>query len=1301
MNDSQLLPLPRTFGLSLKSQLALFVGVLVVVTATILSLAGYDAVRRTVAQQVEDRLSMIVRARQQSLLTFIRQQHTLGMFLSGRQARVRDLLLSRVMPDNAQEKFLDELNNVLMSPGDTTPGLLSVTMTNQQGRVIGTTDSELAQANFMEDRDFIAGLMGLHVGPPRREGDRFIAWLATPYEVPGKLFQRGVLMVKLDLSHAESLLSDRTGLGKTGIVLLGAQTGDRIRFVLDYTLDEVGEADVPAMTKAIAGEDNFMITRDHRGKAVLAAFRPLGYGDLGIVAQMDIDEAYAPLARLRRTLVTLFGLVLVVALATTYGLARRFARPVTALARAASAVAEGNMNTRVHVNSNDEIGTLAKAFNVMTEQVASTYALLEDRVAARTQALARSEEESRHQRQVLEQILRNMGDGVAVCDVHGKFLIFNPSGKQILGVDQVDVPMEQWPAHFGIYRADGVTPFPAEELPLSRAMRGIPTDSVELFVRRDDLPTGVWLSVSGRPLRDDAGALRGGVVVFRDTTGQKQAEEALRQSQARYMSLVESLPLVVWNKDLEGRFTFANERLIESLGRPVEEIIGHTDFDFTPHELAEGYQRDDEYVIRTGEVLESVEKQIDRQGHEIYIQTFKAPLFGSDGRIVGSQGMYWDITTLKRTEAELRKAREEADAASRAKSTFLANMSHEIRTPMNGIVGITELVLDSPLSTEQRAYLSMVRESADALLSVINDILDYSKIEAGRLELDLTDFDLHELIGDAIKSQAVRAHKQGLEIVYRIATEVPRAICGDEVRLRQVITNLLSNAVKFTPQGEVRLSVECDGTSHDPITLRFSVTDTGIGIPAEKQQLVFGAFEQADVTTTRRFGGTGLGLSISARLIELMGGRIWVESEVGRGTTFYFTVQVSRPSAGWGRLPEPPTELVGQRVLVIDDNDAQRAVLTEMIKSWRMQPTSVATAAAAREALAQAEASGQPFAAALVDVLLFDDPDRQLVHAIAQSGQVTAIVPMLTASCAFNTGAQLRAAGVTAPLIKPVKPSELLNMLAEQFGPDAFLPPEPDLVESRTTAVRSLRVLLVEDSEVNQIVALRLLTNRGHHVQVVNNGAEALDQLETGGPFDAVLMDVQMPVMDGLAATAEIRRREQVSGAHVPIIAMTAHAMEGDRENILASGMDDYVSKPVRPKDLFDALEGLAINESANEMTPEVEAASTIDWDAAVARLGGDRALLDELIQVFLGEAPKLRERIREAVEHRDAPQLRLASHTLKGAVSNFAAKNAFEAALRLETLAQNGNLTGVESALAEFEIELDVLLESLSSSPN
>ncbi|HEV7837094.1 MAG TPA: response regulator, partial [Gemmatimonadaceae bacterium] len=539
-----------------------------------------------------------------------------------------------------------------------------------------------------------------------------------------------------------------------------------------------------------------------------------------------------------------------------------------------------------------------------------------------------------------------------------------------------------------------------------------------------------------------------------------------------------------------------------------------------------------------------------------------------------------------REAAEAHLGREAAEAASQAKSEFLANMSHEIRPPMNGIIGMTELALGTEVTVEQREYLETVRSSADALLGIINDILDFSKIEARKLDIDVIDFDLRDAVGDSVRAFALRAHAKGLELACQIAADIPAAVGGDPSRLRQILVNLIGNAVKFTDKGEVVVRVECKCVDDKQVLVTFAVTDTGIGIPAEKHATIFEPFAQADSSTTRRFGGTGLGLTISARLVELMGGSIRMESEPERGTQVYFTLPFETRSATAIQTPHRELrDLHGLEVLVVDDNATNRRILEEILTVWGMRPTLVDGGLAAIEALDRALAAGKPFPMAIIDFQMPGLDGIGLAERIKARPELgTMVIMMLSSVGGQGDAMRCRELGIASYLTKPVRQSVLMEAMLSVFGAKNGAVDQPTLVtQVSNERHRSLRVLVAEDNPVNRQLVIALLGKRGHTVATVVNGREAIAALEESA-FDVVLMDLQMPEMGGLEATEAIRTAERTTGARVPIIALTAHAMKGDREICLAAGMDGYLTKPINPKELIALLESLT---SVPEKAPE------------------------------------------------------------------------------------------------------------------
>ena len=775
------------------------------------------------------------------------------------------------------------------------------------------------------------------------------------------------------------------------------------------------------------------------------------------------------------------------------------------------------------------------------------------------------------------------------------------------------------------------------------------------------------------------------MVVLHDLTERKRHEEELTRARAQLMDAIESLDSGLVMYDARERLVVCNKRYREIYeecaallipGVAYEEILrefcrngGHRSSGLS----AEEWIQDRLSAHRLGRGV--YEQRL--AGRWIRIGDFPT----SDGGVVS---LRTDITEIKLAQEELRAAKEVAEAASRSKSEFLANMSHEIRTPMNGIIGMTELALDTELNGRQREYLSVVKNSADSLLSVINDVLDFSKIEAGKLSLDPMPFSLREALDETLRVLALRAHSKGLELACRTTPDVPDGLVGDAGRLRQVLVNLIGNAIKFTERGEILVSVGLEEIAGENVVIHFSVADTGIGIPLEKLDSIFQPFEQADGSTTRRFGGSGLGLTISGKLVELMGGRIWVESQVGVGSTFWFTVVLgAQPQAASNPAGDQLHPLVGLPVLIVDDNATNRQILEEVLASWGACPVSVDGGAAALEALVAATHRGQPFPLALVDGMMPEMDGLDLARHIRADPTIASVrLVLLTSAGRPDDASLLRTLDISACLTKPARRSELFDTIMSVMAlcdrariVDVARAPVESVRDCCATN-RGLRILVAEDHPVNQKVAVRMLERLGHEAVVVGDGSKAVAALETGS-YDAVLMDVQMPDMDGFEALRIIRERERTTGNRVPIIALTAHAMQGDRERCLRAGFDQYLAKPIHQRDLDAALTAL---------TDKVRGAREPD-DSVLYRLNaicqGDDAFSRELAESFLESAPDCLTGIDAALELRDGVALAAHAHGLRGISQTIGATNLAALCAELENTAKHGDITAATAVAA------------------
>ena len=783
----------------------------------------------------------------------------------------------------------------------------------------------------------------------------------------------------------------------------------------------------------------------------------------------------------------------------------------------------------------------------------------------------------------------------------------------------------------------------------------------------------------------------------REIAERERAEEALRENEGRFRGTFENAAVGIAHKAADGRFLRVNEKYCEIVGYSRDELLERTFCDIThPDNLAAELER--YTALMRGDLPSyTLEKRyLRKDGSLIWIDLSVSLQRDAAGQPAYAIAILQDISHRRRLEEETRLARETAEAANRAKDEFLANVSHEIRTPLNAILGMTDLVLDTALTEDQRQCLDTVKSAGESLLSVIVDLLDFSKIAAGKLELDPADFSLRTQMGDTLRALAARAHGKRLELAWHVQPEVPDALIGDAGRLRQVLLNLVGNAIKFTDRGEVVVRVELDdGTAEDEVGLRFSVRDTGIGISRDNQEKIFRAFEQEDTSTTRKYGGTGLGLTIAARLVALMGGKILVESTPGRGSTFTFT-------ARFGRQPHHSTSIDARSaaqfrdlpVLVVNDNTTNRHILEEWLRGWQMKPTAAADGAAAMDALWHGLALGRPYALVLLDACMPGTSGLALAAMIRERAELAGTrIILLSSGDPAGDRARSRELQIDAHLLKPVPPDELLATICRVMSRvEDHTSPMWQSAIVPAPAVERLRILVAEDNEFNMRHLERLLVRKGHSIRPAYNGREALALLAMGEgppargegeiapsaapPFDLLLLDVHMPELDGFQVIGKIREREQSTGSHLPVIALTARSRREDRERCLAAGMDEYLAKPIRAADLFAAIDRVVSRPSARHPghREPADGATLLDPLVLLAACGDDPDGLRGLCEDFSVYTPKRLVDVDAALRNQDAPRLREAAHKLRSLLATFSTL-AGEVASNLEDQAALGHL--------------------------
>ncbi|MHC4878797.1 MAG: response regulator [Planctomycetota bacterium] len=1205
--------LPISHRRSFAWQLGLLASLLVVATGVTLGAVSFEVARRTIQEQIHTRLRIVASDRREMIREYVDRQKERVVLVASR-TRFRTLVDQYLKDELDEASMRAGTEKILQDALDSTEDFIALCLVDSDGHVLTATDRSLFDKDLSHARGLeIASREGAdkdlcHLTEPFELDGRRVAYLSAPARIRDKELL-GVVLVLLDVSQLEGILesSSLVGvLGETGELLVGRREADDIRFLIPSTQNgrlTVSADAAPNMLAAIDGDSGFSVGH-FAGTEVLMHYQPVPFQPeverWGLMATISAEEAYRPLADLRRILLMFTVGLLTLGLVVTSLTARRIARPIHELTAAVMGIASGELSTRVTIRRHDEIGVLADSFNAMAQRLVDLTAGLEQKVAERTSDLLASNVQLDRVKTQLELVLDAcQRTAIIATDQNGVVTLFNTGAELLLDYQAEDIVGKQTPVLWH--------------------------DETEIEARATELSQELGVDVSG--------------------------------------------------------------------------------FDtFVRKALDSGYDEREWTFIRS-------------DGERRLVLLNVTPQW-ENGDLAGFLGVGVDITERKKHEEELVEATLAAQAANRAKSQFLANMSHEIRTPLNAVIGLTEIVLQTELSESQQDHLSTVLNSAESLLTVINDILDFSRIEAGRLELDSIPFSVEDTIADTLKTLSMRAHAKSLELACYVDPDIPSCVVGDPGRLRQVITNLVGNAIKFTHRGEVVVGVELENRN-ESVVLRFFVRDTGIGMRPEEIERLFESFVQADASTTRNYGGTGLGLAISRQLVELMGGRISATSIPGKGSTFHFTTTFSLPD---DKLLIQHTEfrlLHGRRVLIVDDNETNRNILELMTQAQEMSPVSVDSAPSGLQALAAACDAGEPFDLVLSDVHMPQMDGFEFTESVRRSPQF-GTVPLLLLTSGGEADVRRRGdeTAVAVCLTKPVKQIELYDAMMRLLQASMPLTTDshaqrravtPDNeAQSPAQDIAPLRILLVEDSVPNQMVALAMLRSCGHDVELATNGRESLEMIAQGD-FDVVLMDVQMPEMDGFEATARIRATEKDTGRHHQIIAMTAHALQGDREKCLAAGMDGYLTKPVRKADLVQVLadfvgtgplaEGMR-PPLADEKQSQVETPSRqqVDWTAPLALLDDDLGTLLEVTASYVNESRAQLERLPGLIESGDWFETRRAAHTVKAAMRMFGVSAAVDTALKLEKLAGTENLDGADALLRELHADAEVALQELES---
>jgi PAS domain S-box-containing protein len=1101
---------------------------------------------------------------------------------------------------------------------------------------------------------------------------------------------------------------------------------------------------------------------DGKSRRVYWATSPL----TGWKVVLNIDEAtvLAPVRELtiRSVLIGVAGLLGMLLVVTA--IARRLGQPLLSLTRTATAIEQGNFQEEMLSDlpqRRDELGGLARSFQKMAREIrareqnlAELNQNLEQTVGERTAELtARATELERLSRESQERVVLESALSAMNTSLRGNLTVTEVAQRGLAGAieflgapmgaifvvgvdgvlhrqaahaypDSADLP-KSFPIGSGIVgqaaqsRRPIITQPDAEKLRVQFGFGAVPPSCIAAYpLLANDAPVGVLEFCLFKPLTETQSRwLEKATETLANAIRFALESEERRQAEERTRLILESTAEGIFGVDTDGRIQFVNPSTCRMLGFTPAEMIGQPSHALIHHHHTDGREYPKEDCPMYAAYKRGESNRIDNEflwrkdGTGLPVEYGATPI-RKDGVIVGAVISFSDITIRKQAEAELKVAKDKAEEATRMKSEFLANMSHEIRTPMNGIIGMTDLLFDTGLGQQQREFAETIRACGDSLLTIINDILDFSKIEAGKLRFETIDFDLQSTLESNVDILSANAHRKGLELHLFVERDVPSSLRGDPTRLRQVVTNLVGNAIKFTEKGEVLVRVTREKETDTDVTARFRITDTGIGISPEGQARLFQAFSQADMSTTRKFGGTGLGLAICKRLVELMGGEIGVESEAGKGSTFWFTATFAKQghaAAPAARVaPVVHASVEGARALVVDDNATNRKILEYQLTSWKMKPEAVPSAREALDVLRREAGKGKPFALVILDFQMPEMDGLELARAISADPKLAGIhMVMLSSMHGRQKPEGFQDAGIEAWLSKPAKQSQLFDTITTVMSGAVAEAQAAAPVATAATAVRSLRILLAEDNPVNQQVAQLQLKKLGYSADIANDGRAAVDAWSKK-PYDVILMDCQMPGLDGYEATREIRQREG-SSRRTHIVALTANALGGDREKCLAAGMDDYLSKPLRVEELKRSLESVPSGNdrpapnapSAGEAPiPPTEAAAgaepPVDMERLMDVASGDNDTMRQLVAMYLEQTPPKIAALETAIQQADVKGIKQHAHSVAGTSASCGMTAVVGPMRALEKMAIEGDLADAAREFADAQQQFALVRQFL-----